>query len=147
MELSPVYPMNIALLLKDSELSPTILEDRSEYIQTVRQGISGKIVERAVKVLGEREFFVRLLSTSSGNLNRLYRSPSLSRVQTEGILDTLKVFDKAINVFGNEEIAKEWLHTSIPALDGELPLDLCDTFEGRRLVKESLEAIEYGEFT
>ena len=139
--------MNIALLLKDSELSPTLLEDRSEYIQTVRQGISGKIVERAVKVLGEREFFVRLLSTSSGNLNRLYRSPSLSRVQTEGILDTLKVFDKAINVFGNEEIAKEWLHTSIPALDGELPLDLCDTFEGRRLVKESLEAIEYGEFT
>lgn len=139
--------MNIALLLKDSELSPTLLEDRSEYIQTVRQGISGKIVERAVQVLGERELFVRLLSTSSGNLSRLYRSPSLSRVQTEGILDTLKVFDKAINVFGNKEIAKEWLHTSIPALDGELPLDLCDTFEGRRLVKESLEAIEYGEFT
>lgn len=139
--------MNIALLLEDSGLSPTLLEDRSKYIQTVRQGISGKIIEGAVKVLGERELFVRLLSTSSGNLNRLYRSPLLSRVQTEVILDTLKVFDKAIKVFGSEEIAKEWMHASIPALDGELPLDLCDTFEGRKLVKESLDAIEYSEFT
>ena len=139
--------MNIASLLKDSDLSPTLLEDRGAYIQAVRKGVPGKIVEQAVKALGERELFVRLLSTSSGNLNRLYHSKLLTRVQTEGVLDTLKVFNKAIDVFGDENIAKEWLHTAIPALDGELPINLCDTFEGRRLVREALEAIEYGEFT
>ena len=139
--------MNIALLLKNSDLSPTLLEDRGEYIQAVRQGIPGKIVELAVKALGERDLFVRLLSTSSGNLNRFYHSQLLTRVQSEGVLDTLKVFNEAISVFNDEDIAKEWLHTSIPALDGELPINLCDTFEGRRLVRESLAAIEYGEFT
>jgi putative toxin-antitoxin system antitoxin component (TIGR02293 family) len=139
--------MNIALLLQDSDLNPTLLEDRGAYIQAVRKGIPGKIVEKAVKASGERDLFVRLLSTSSGNLNRLYHSKLLTRVQSEGVLDTLKVFNQAINVFGNENIAKEWLHTSIPALDGELPINLCDTFEGRRLVRESLQAIEYGEFT
>lgn len=139
--------MNIALLLEDSDLSPNLLEDRGAYIQAVRQGIPGKIVEQAVKALGERDLFVRLLSTSSGNLNRLYHSKLLTRVQSEGVLDTLKVFNKAIDVFSDENIAKEWLHTAIPALDGELPINLCDTFEGRRLVREALEAIEYGEFT
>ena len=139
--------MNIASLLKDSDLSPTLLENRGEYIQAVRQGIPGKIVELAVKALGERDLFVRLLSTSSGNLNRFYHSQPLTRVQSEGVLDTLKVFNEAISVFNDEDIAKEWLHTSIPALDGELPINLCDTFEGRRLVRESLAAIEYGEFT
>ncbi|WP_052056029.1 antitoxin Xre/MbcA/ParS toxin-binding domain-containing protein [Myxosarcina sp. GI1] len=138
--------MNIALLLKTSDLNPKILEDRGAYIQAVRQGVSGKIVEQAVKALGERELFVRLLSTSSGNLNRLYHSKLLSKVQTEGVLDTLKVFDEAINVFGDENLAKEWLHTSIPALNGESPVSLCDTFEGRKLVRETLSAIEYGEF-
>ncbi|MBW4536396.1 MAG: MbcA/ParS/Xre antitoxin family protein [Pleurocapsa minor HA4230-MV1] len=139
--------MNIALLLEDSDLSPTLLEDRGAYIQAVRQGVPGKIVEQAVKALGERDLFVRLLSTSSGNLNRLYHAKLLTKVQSEGVLDTLKVFNEAINVFGNEDIAKEWLHASIPAIGGELPIDLCDTFEGRRLVRESLGAIEYGEFT
>ena len=139
--------MNIVSLLTDSDLSPTLLEDRGAYIQAVRQGIPGKIVELAVKALGERDLFVRLLNTSSGNLNRFYHSQLLTRVQSEGILDTLKVFNEAINVFGDENLAKEWLHTSIPAIGGELPINLCDTFEGRRLVRESLEAIEYGEFT
>ncbi|MEL6495192.1 MAG: antitoxin Xre/MbcA/ParS toxin-binding domain-containing protein [Cyanobacteria bacterium J06623_7] len=139
--------MDIALLLKASELSPTLLEDRGEYIQAIRRGIPGRIVELAVKALGERDLFVRLLSTSSGNLNRIYRSQLLTRVQSEGVLDTLKVFNEAITVFGHEDLAKEWLHTGIPALDGELPINLCDTFEGRRLVRESLTAIEYGEFT
>ncbi|MEO0837199.1 MAG: MbcA/ParS/Xre antitoxin family protein [Cyanobacteria bacterium J06642_3] len=139
--------MNIASLLEDANLSPTLLEDRGAYIRAVRQGISGKVVELAIKALGERDLFVSLLSTSSGNLNRFYHSPLLTRVQSEGILDTLKVFKQAIDVFGDENIAKEWLHTNIPALDGELPINLCDTFEGRRLIKEALEVIEYGEFT
>lgn len=139
--------MNIALLLEDSDLSPNLLEDRGAYIQAVRQGVPGKIVEQAVKALGERELFIRLLSTSSSNLNRLYHAKLLTKVQSEGVLDTLKVFNEAIHIFGDGDIAKEWLHASIPALDGELPINLCDTFEGRRLVRESLAAIKYGEFT
>ncbi|MGL5795707.1 MAG: antitoxin Xre/MbcA/ParS toxin-binding domain-containing protein [Waterburya sp.] len=30
---------------------------------------------------------------------------------------------------------------------GEYPINLCDTFEGRKLVREALRAIEYGEFS
>ena len=139
--------MNVNKLLEKSDLSPSVLQDRGEYIRTVRKGVSGKIVQEVVRASGERDLFVRLLNTSSANLNRFYHQKLLTKVQSEGILDTLKVFDEAIAVFGDASLAKEWLHTSIPALEGEIPIDLCDTFEGRKLVRESLQAIEYGEFT
>jgi len=138
--------MNITSLLKEAELSPTLLEDRAEYIQTVRQGISGRVVKLAVDVLGERELFTSLLNTNSTNLSRFY-GKILTKFATEGILDTFRVFQNAINAFEDEEMAIEWLHTSIPALAGERPISLCDTSEGRKIVKESLRAIEYGEFT
>ena len=139
--------MNISLLLKDADLPPNLLEDRAEYIQAVRKGISGTIVKQAIQLLGERDLFVRLLSTNSANLSRFYHQKVLSKIASEGILDTLRVFQDAISVFEDADIAKEWLHTRIPALAGEYPIELCDTFEGRKLVRETLRAIEYGEFT
>lgn len=139
--------MNIASLLENANLSPDLLEDRRVYIQTVRQGISGAIVQQAVKTLGERELFIRLLNTNSANLSRFYHQKSLSTAASEGILDTLRVFQEAVEVFEDVDKAKEWLHTKIPALAGEYPIALCDTFEGRKLVRESLKSIEYGEFS
>jgi putative toxin-antitoxin system antitoxin component (TIGR02293 family) len=139
--------MNIAELLEGVNLSPTLLENRTAYIQAIRRGISGEIVKQAVQVLQERELFIHLLNTNSANLSRFYRQKQLTKMQSEGILDTLRVFQKAITVFENEKLAKEWLHTSIPALAGEYPINLCDTFEGRKLVCEALQAIEYGEFS
>ncbi|MEO1672894.1 MAG: antitoxin Xre/MbcA/ParS toxin-binding domain-containing protein [Cyanobacteria bacterium J06631_2] len=138
--------MNIASLLKEAELSPSVLENRGEYIQTVRHGIPGRIVKLAVNTLGEKELFTTLLNTNASNLSRYYHK-TLTRFATENILDTLRVFQAAINAFEDEELATEWLHTSIPALAGERPINLCDTAEGREIVKESLRTIEYGEFS
>jgi putative toxin-antitoxin system antitoxin component (TIGR02293 family) len=139
--------MNIPKLLEGANLSPTLLEDRTAYIQAIRRGISGEIVKQAVQVLEERELFIHLLNTNSANLSRFYHQKLLTKMQSEGILDTLRVFQDAITVFENEQLAKEWLHTRIPALAGEYPINLCDTFEGRKLVREALRAIEYGEFS
>jgi putative toxin-antitoxin system antitoxin component (TIGR02293 family) len=139
--------MNISELLEKADLPPTLLEDRKAYIQAVRRGISGEIVKQAVQALEERDLFIRLLNTNSANLSRFYRQKPLTKMQSEGILDTLRVFQETIAIFENEKLAKEWLHTSIPALAGEYPINLCDTFEGRKLVCEALRAIEYGEFS
>ncbi len=139
--------MNIPKLLEEANLSPTLLEDRTAYIQAIRRGISGEIVKQAVQVLEERELFIHLLNTNSANLSRFYHQKLLTKMQSEGILDTLRVFQDAITVFENEQLAKEWLHTRVPALAGEYPINLCDTFEGRKLVREALRAIEYGEFS
>lgn len=128
------------------DIPATVFSDRAALIQAARRGLPGGVVKQAVGILGHREVFVRLLETTGGNLNRYYRRKTLSPSQSEGILDMLCVFAKAIAVFGDIDKAREWLKTAIPALGGHSPLELCDTFTGRALVQAALRKIEFGEF-
>ncbi len=128
------------------DIPATVFLDRNSFIQAARKGLSGDVIKQAVSILGHREVFVRLLETTGGNLNRFYRRKALNPVQSEGVLDMLCVFARAITVFGDLDGAREWLETVLPALGGHSPLELCDTFAGRALVQSALNNIEYGEF-
>ena len=120
--------------------------DTNAFICAVRKGIPGKVVKQAVDVVGRRDLFVRLVGVSSGNLYRVYQRSSLSAAQSEALLDTLRVFFRASRVLGGLDVAQEWLETPLPAMGGQSPLDLCDTFSGRLLVQQALAKIEHGEF-
>lgn len=128
------------------EIPPRVFEDRSAFVEAARQGLPGVVVKQAVHVLGHRDLFVRLLGTTAGNLNRFYRRKTLDRAQSEALLDVLRVVYRAVFVFGGRDGAGEWLVTPLPALGGQSPVELCDTFEGRALAREALRKIEYGEF-
>lgn len=132
--------------IEDIGIPPTLFADRFAFVEKARRGVPGGLVKQAVTVLGHRELFVRLLGTTSGNLSRFYQRRSLAPAQSEALLDVLRVFVQAASVFGGRENGNEWLTTQIPALGGQRPIDLCDTFEGRSLVREALRKIEYGEF-
>ena len=121
------------------------LADQAEFIRLVRGGVSGETVKRAVKVLENRDLLVRILGTTSSNLSRYYRVKRMTRVDSEEMLDTIRLYGQAVEVFGDLETAKEWIKTPLPALSGERPEDLFDTFEGRRWVAQVLRKIEYGE--
>ncbi|MDE0003906.1 MAG: hypothetical protein OXQ29_14545 [Rhodospirillaceae bacterium] len=58
-------------------ISPAVFEDRSAFVAAARQGLPGLVVKQAVNELGHRDLFVRLLGTTGGNLNRLYRRKAL----------------------------------------------------------------------
>lgn len=128
-------------------LSAKTLINAADFIRLVRSGVSGEVIQRAIEVLDNRDLFVRILDTTSSNLSRYYRVKKLSRADSEETLDTLRLYGKAVNVFGNLEKAKEWIRTPAPALAGERPEALFDTFEGREWVSQVLRKIEYGEFT
>ena len=120
--------------------------DQAAYIRTVQAGLSGEVVKQAIDVIGHRDFFVRLLGTTSGHLSRLYARKSLGAARTEGLLDSLRIFAAATTAFGGLERAQDWLDAALPALGGDRPIDLCDTFEVRRLVRDIIRKVEYGEF-
>ena len=128
------------------DVSPAAFVDRSAFIDAARTGLSGEVVKQAIDVLGHRELIVSLVGTTSGNLHRVYRRKALGPAQSEVLLDTLRVFFRATSAFGNLDRASEWLDTALPALGGQRPVDLCDTFEGRRLVQDAIQRIEHGEF-
>ncbi len=120
-----------------------MFDDRSE---TVRARLPGTAVKQTVAFVGHRELFVRLLGTTSGNLSRLYHRKALGRSQSEEPIDAWYVFRRAASVFGSLDRGCEWLDAPLPALGGQRPVDLCDPFEGRRLVQAAIQKIEYGEF-
>ncbi len=123
------------------------LTNQVKYIHFVREGISGEVVKRAVKIFGDRELFVRLLCTTSSNLSRYYSIKKMNRTDSEEMLDTIRLYSQALSVFGDMERAKEWIHSPLPIFSGERPEALFDTFEGRNWVSQVLRKIEYGEFT
>lgn len=53
---------------------------------------------------------------------------------------------RALEVFGDVQIAKSWLREQNPALAGEIPLDLVDTEAGVKQVDTVLGRIEHGIF-
>ncbi|MCY3839805.1 MAG: DUF2384 domain-containing protein [Gammaproteobacteria bacterium] len=128
------------------DVSPVALVDQSAFIRTARLGLPGNVVRQAVGLLGHRELFVQLLGTTAGNLNRYYRRKTLGQAQSEALLDTLRLVSQAAATFGDLERASEWLDTALPGLGGQRPFDLCDTFEGRGIVRNAIRRIEYGEF-
>ena len=128
------------------DIPPAALADGLTFIQAAKSGLSGDVVRQAVAVVGHRELFVRLLGTTSGNLSRLYRRKTLGKGPSEALLDLLRVVAGAVAVFGTLRQADEWLDTEIAALGGQRPIDLCDTFEGRGLVRDAIRRIEYGDF-
>jgi len=135
-----------ALLLSTLGLDENQLDDPVAFIHSVRTGLPGELVKRAVKMMGNRELFVRILGTTSSNLSRFYRLKKMSPAASEEMLDTIRLFKQAVELFGDIESAKQWLNTPVPALQGEQPIALLDTYEGRRWVSQVLRKIEYGEF-
>nr|WP_297458479.1 MbcA/ParS/Xre antitoxin family protein [uncultured Halomonas sp.] len=132
-------------------LPPTIFHDKAVFIRTVRQGVPGSVIREAIDAMGDsrdlRELFVILLETTPGNLHRYYKRAALGRTESEEVLDTLRVIHHARTVFGDNDVAQDWLASPVPALAGEKPLTMCDTFLGRQLVREALRKIELGEFS
>lgn len=135
-------------IIENINVPSAVFTDPAVYIRTVRAGIPGSVVKQAIEELGgNRALFSKLLNTTAANLSRYYRKKVLNRIDSEEILDTLRVYRQALNVFGDKQMTRDWLAMSIPALAGERPLDLFDTFEGRHLVKATLRKLEYGEFS
>lgn len=138
---------NAQAFLDQLPIRERAFSDPADYIRLVRTGIPGEVVRQAVQLLGHREMFVRLLHTSPANLSRFYRRKALDPVSSEEVLDALRLFAEAQRIWGGLDTAGAWLDTPIPALAGERPLDLFDTFEGRQWVREVLRKIEFGEFS
>ena len=124
----------------------SVFSDAAEFIQATREGIAGKVVSQAVDVIGQRDLFARLVGVLPENLQQVYRRARLGPVQSEALLDALRVFYRASTALGGLDAALEWLDQPIPALGGQRPLDLCETFIGRLLVQQAIARIEHGEF-
>ncbi|MCP5109975.1 MAG: DUF2384 domain-containing protein [bacterium] len=57
-----------------------------------------------------------------------------------------ELLDRAIQCFGNKDVAAGWLRASHPSLNGKIPFDLADDPDGYQAVMDELGRIEHGIF-
>ncbi len=87
------------------------------------------------------------VTISKRTLTRRKHEGRLSVAESEKIVRIGRVFDKAVQVFGNDEnIAARWFKKPARALGGKAPLELMDTEVGSQEVYALLVRIEHGVF-
>jgi putative toxin-antitoxin system antitoxin component (TIGR02293 family) len=68
--------------------------------------------------------------------------------QTENLLEKMaEIVDRAIAVFNNESVAKNWLRTPNPYLGDLIPLNMLESAEGIEHILDMLGRIDYGVYS
>lgn len=132
---------------KMGSIPEEVFSSRKVFIDFTRKGIPGDWVKSVVEATGLREAFLGILNVESGNLSRVYRRKALSKETSEEVLDAVRLLRQAREVWESNELAMQWFRSSVPALGGEQPINLIDTFEGRRWISQVLNKIEHGDFS
>jgi putative toxin-antitoxin system antitoxin component (TIGR02293 family) len=88
-----------------------------------------------------------LLGISRATLHRRKKSGRLGTPESERLVRFARLFGRAMEVFGSEEGAREWLKSPARACGGESPLSYSDTEFGAREVEDLLGRLEHGVFS
>lgn len=87
------------------------------------------------------------ISLSKRTLSRRKNEGRLSAAESERIVRIGKIFDKATQVFDqNEALAARWFKTPARGLAGKTPLEMVDTEIGAQEVYALLIHVEHGVF-
>jgi putative toxin-antitoxin system antitoxin component (TIGR02293 family) len=88
---------------------------------------------------------MRLIEINERTAQRRKEQGTLTAEESDRLARVARVTHRAVEAFGNEEQAREWLQRPNRALQGALPLELLGTDAGAELVTDELGRIEYGD--
>jgi putative toxin-antitoxin system antitoxin component (TIGR02293 family) len=120
--------------------------DTAEIIRTMRSGILATVVPDMAARFGlNQDGFVRMLGLPvSTPKSRLTENDDLSSSERDRLYRAEKVWQRALEVLGDEDAVRHWVVRANRSLGGEAPLSLLDTEPGYELVLDALGRIEYG---
>ena len=115
------------------------------YLSIVRSRVSGDQLKAITDLIEEKELIARSIGTTS-NLSKSYQTKRLSSADTDNLIDLLRVYIQAAKIYESLDLAKEWMNSSIPALGGEIPVNILDSHAGREVVRQTLRRMEFGDY-
>lgn len=117
-----------------------------EAVKLVQSGLPFNAIERFHRTSGlTRQRIKQLARLSDGSLARRKQGGRLSMEESERLMRLGRVFERATALYdGDQNSARQWLETPIPALGNQRPLDLSQTEPGAREVEDLICRIEYG---
>ncbi|KAB0495976.1 antitoxin Xre/MbcA/ParS toxin-binding domain-containing protein [Pseudomonas vancouverensis] len=95
----------------------------------------------------EHDLVQRITGKSLRTVQRLAKETEpvrLNRQQSTVAFQYAQVLEHAINVFGSQPLAEDWLKKPCKFLEGHIPLELIDNTLGFQVVEDYLSRIEHG---
>lgn len=89
----------------------------------------------------------QMLGISKATLHRRKTSGRLDPSESDRVVRFARLMGKAVDVFGAEEPARQWLSSPQVGLGGEVPLEYAQTEIGAREVEDLLGRIEHGVYS
>jgi putative toxin-antitoxin system antitoxin component (TIGR02293 family) len=117
-----------------------------EAHQAIKKGIKIKDADFLKKRLGisDKEM-AAFLGTSTATLQRKRRrQEAISFVQGDRLYRMARVLAKAVQLFGDNKMAVDWLKTPRRGLGGKIPLDLMETEAGAQEVEDLIGRLRHG---
>ncbi|WP_319523584.1 antitoxin Xre-like helix-turn-helix domain-containing protein [Breoghania sp.] len=124
------------------------LQNTSEVIVQIQKGLPISAFTRLKKNLdvSDKELS-KVLRIPVSTLARRKKGKRFMFEESERIFRIARLFDKAVNVFGEEELARKWLKEPAWALGDVAPVEYARTELGAHEVESLLGRIEDGVFT
>ena len=131
---------------KLSDFRNLMIADEPSRVAWVHRGMSITIMDQAAQALAvSKNTLFDALGLPVSTMTRRAKSGSpLSLDEADRMDRVAQAFKRAIDVFGSEDAAQEWLSTRVPALGDRTPLELLDTSAGYQMVLNTIGRIAYG---
>jgi putative toxin-antitoxin system antitoxin component (TIGR02293 family) len=139
-ETAPVRAMR-----RVSEIAGTHLRNTLDEIRLIQTGVQPALLE-SLKQLGLSPSESHWIIKPRTLAHRKSKKELLTQEETERWLRAIKIVALAIEVFGNQEKATQWLHKSRSRFGEHSALEIMQNEPGAQLVEETLNQIDSGYF-
>lgn len=122
------------------------LHSETDAVRLASAGVPTKAYKSAAKIL---DFPPALVAPESTVRRRLKANARFSEAESERLIRMARVFAEAVELFGSEEAALQWLNTPQAFIPGEpmlSPLHLAAKDSGARLIESHMRRTAYGIF-
>ena len=125
-----------------------LFTDRLMMTTVIQHGIPYRLFEQIQRITPFTENdWATILELSTKTLNRYkMENRHFKTLHSEKIMELAEVTRAGLEVFGDTERFKQWLHTPNYALGNKKPLELLKDSYGKELVLAELTHINYGIF-
>lgn len=103
-------------------------------------------VARKIACVSEKEL-AEVAGLSQRTISRMKPDQLLPPQNAEVIISILRTWERALEVFEDEDTARTWLKTPLIILDGKTPLEATGNRFGAELVLDLLGRIEHGVYS
>ena len=118
-----------------------------DLIIKVKKGLPVSAFEKLRKKLGVSDNFLsQIVNIPKRTLTRRKQQGMLNADESEKVLRSASIYDRALEVFEDQQAAEKWLKEPARGLGEAIPLKYARTELGAHEVERLLTRIEYGVF-